>query len=170
VDQAELLAAPFQPVVRIRVPLHKFNVPVRRTHLPLIPPGAQTRGMTSAGKQAGMAARREKWRGIVRGAEASGLSLRAYCKQHEIDLSQFYYWRRVLQTAGRQAEQQAEQQASRGAFVLLQAPGRNRTAVQSADQTPALELLLERGWRLRIPRGVDEALLASTLRLLAAGS
>jgi transposase-like protein len=111
-----------------------------------------------------MAARREKWRGIIRGAEASGLSLRAYCKQHDVDLSQFYYWRRALQTAGRQAAQKA----SPGAFVLLQAPGRNRTAVQSPDQTPTLELLVERGWRLRIPRGVDEALLATALRLLAA--
>jgi mono/diheme cytochrome c family protein len=57
--------------------------------------------MVAVDKQAEMAARREKWRGIVRGAEASGLSVRAYCKQHEVDLSQFYYWRRVLQAQGR---------------------------------------------------------------------
>jgi len=119
-----------------------------------------------AGKQAGMAARREKWRGIVRGAEASDLSLRAFCKQHEVDLSQFYYWRRVLQTEGRQAAQQA----SPGAFVLVQASGPSRVPGQTAEQAPVLELLLERGWRLRIPGGVDEALLATTLRLLAAGS
>jgi transposase-like protein len=116
--------------------------------------------MTSTGKQAAMAARREKWRGIIRGAEASGLSLRAYCKQHDVDLSQFYYWRRVLQAEGRQAAQKA----SPGAFMLVQAPGQS----EAAAQTPALELLLERGWRLRIPRGVDEALLATALRLLAA--
>jgi len=113
-----------------------------------------------------MAARREKWRGIVRGAEASDLSLRAFCKQHEVDLSQFYYWRRVLQTEGRQAAQQA----SPGAFVLVQASGPSRVPGQTAEQAPVLELLLERGWRLRIPGGVDEALLATTLRLLAAGS
>lgn len=122
--------------------------------------------MIAAGKQAEMAARREKWRGILRGAEASELSRRAYCKQHEVDLGQFYYWRRVLQAEGRQAGQQA----SPGAFVLVQAPGRNSTAAQTADQTPGLELLIERGWRLRIPPGVDEALLAATLRLLAAAS
>jgi transposase-like protein len=115
--------------------------------------------MVAVDKQAEMAARREKWRGIVRGAEASGLSVRAYCKQHEVDLSQFYYWRRVLQAAGRQAAQAAP----RGAFVLVQAPGRS----EAADQTPVLELLLDCGWRLRIPRNVDEALLATTLRLLA---
>lgn len=109
-----------------------------------------------------MAARREKWRGIIRGAEASGLSLRAYCEQHEVDLSQFYYWRRVLFAEGRQGAPQA----SPGAFVLVQAPGQS----EEAAQTPVLELLLERGWRLRIPRGVDEALLAATLRLLAARS
>lgn len=122
--------------------------------------------MIAAGKQAAMAARREKWRGILRGAEASGLSLRAYCKQHEVDLSQFYYWRRVLQAEGRQTAQQAPP----GAFLLVQAPGQSEAPGQTAAQTPALELLLERGWRLRIPRGVDEALLAATLRLLAAGS
>ena len=118
--------------------------------------------MIAADKQAAMAARREKWRGILRGAEASGLSLRAYCKQQGVDLSQFYYWRRVLQAEGRQAEQKASQ----GAFVLVQAPGRS----EAADESPVLELRLERGWRLRIPGGVDEALLAATLRLLAARS
>lgn len=118
--------------------------------------------MIAADKQAGMAARREKWRSMIRGAEASGLSLRAYCKQHEVDLSQFYYWRRVLQAEGRQGEQKASQ----GAFVLVQAAGPS----EGAGETPVLELLLDRGWRLRIPRGVDEALLAATLRLLAAGS
>ena len=118
--------------------------------------------MIAAGKQAAMAARREKWRGIIRGAEASGLSLRAYCKQHEVDLSRFYYWRRVLHAEGRQAAQKA----SPSAFVLVQAPGRS----EAAGESPGLELLLERGWRLRIPGGVDEALLASTLRLLAARS
>jgi len=122
--------------------------------------------MIAADRQAGMVARREKWRGIIRGAEASGLSLRAYCKQHEVDLSQFYYWRRVLQAEGRQGEQKA----SPGAFVLVQAPGRSGAPGQTADQGPVLELLLERGWRLRIPGGVDEALLAATLRLLAARS
>lgn len=118
--------------------------------------------MIAAGKQAEMAARREKWRGIIRGAEASGLSLRAYCKQHEVDLSQFYYWRRVLQAEGRQAGQKASQ----GAFVLVRAPGQS----EAAAETPVLELLLDRGWRLRIPGGVDEALLAATLRLLATHS
>jgi len=113
-----------------------------------------------------MAARREKWRGIVGGAEASGLSLRAYCKQQEVDLSQFYYWRRVLRTEGRHPEQKA----SPGAFVLVRAPGQSEAPSQATDQIPVLELLLERGWRLRIPRGVDETLLAATLRLLAARS
>lgn len=118
--------------------------------------------MIATGRQAEMAARREKGRGIVGGAEASGLSLRAFCKQHEVDLSQFYYWRRVLQAERRPAEPKASQ----GAFVLVQAPGTS----EEAAQTAVLELRLERGWRLRIPRGVDEALLAATLRLLAARS
>jgi transposase-like protein len=119
--------------------------------------------MIAADKQAAMAARREKWRGIISGAEASGLSLRAYCKQQEVDLSQFYYWRRVLQAEGRQAAPKA----SPGAFVLVQAPGQSEAPGPAADQTPVLELLLDCGWRLRIPRNVDEALLATTLRLLA---
>ena len=122
--------------------------------------------MITAGKLTEMAARRENWRGIIRGAEASGLSLRAYCRQHEVDLSQFYYWRRVLQAEGRQGTPKA----SPGAFLLVQAAGRSGAPGQTADQGPVLELLLGRGWRLRIPGGVDEALLATTLRLLAAGS
>jgi hypothetical protein len=36
-----------------------------------------------------------------------------------------------------------------------------------ADEGAELELVLERGWRLRIPRGVEEALLRTVLAALA---
>lgn len=107
-----------------------------------------------------MAARRERWARIVSEAEASGLSLRAYCQQHEVRESQFYHWRRILEAEGRKAGPKAPERA----FVLVKAAERSGPGSEGA----ALELVLERGWCLRIPRGVDEATLRCVLTVLAA--
>ena len=37
-----------------------------------------------------------RWRRIVRGQPGSGLSIRAYCRQHGLKDSAFYWWRTVL--------------------------------------------------------------------------
>lgn len=116
--------------------------------------------MNSARKQAQMAARRERWARIVSETEASGLSLRAYCRQHEVRESHFYHWRRILEAEGRKSASKAPERA----FVLVKAPERSGRGSEGA----ALELVLERGWRLRIPRGVDEATLQTVLGALGA--
>lgn len=105
-----------------------------------------------------MAARRERWSRIVKQAESSGLSLRQFCEKHDVDEGQFYHWRHRLELEGAQGK---TARSAEPGFVLVQTPG-------AADQVQAaaLELILERGWRLRIPPGVEEAALRVVLDAL----
>ena len=83
--------------------------------------------------------------------EQSGLTVRAYCKAHELPEPAFYGWRRRLRP----------QPAIR--FTLVQAtPARVDQA--STKQAAMLELVLAHGDRLRIPR--DEATLRLVLGVL----
>lgn len=84
--------------------------------------------------------RREYWRKLIAEQEASGETIRAFCKQRGIGDHSFYSWRRRLRV-------NAPVQ-----FALLQTVGSGAP----------LELILAHGERLRIANGVD----AATLRLV----
>lgn len=112
--------------------------------------------MRSARKQTGMAARRERWGRIVREAEASGLPIREYCRKHHVEEGQFYHWRHMLELEGRVSKPKTPEPG----FVLVRPAGE--------AETGALELVLDHGGRLRIPRGVEEASLRTVLNALAA--
>jgi transposase-like protein len=103
------------------------------------------------------ASRREHWRRAIAAAEASGESIRGFCPRHGIAPSHYYYWRRKLR-----AEEEAGAVAG-GGFVLVSAAG--TAALESGAM---LELVVERGWRLRIGAGVDERALRLVLAVLAA--
>jgi len=109
-----------------------------------------------------MAARRQRWGRIVSEAGASGLPTREYCRKHDVDEGQFYRWRRILKSeAGK-----GKRQATEAGFVLVRAAGEARPESGAG----ALELLLDRGWRLRIPSGVEETSLRTVLKALATGA
>ena len=57
-------------------------------------------------------AKREKWRQIIESQDASGLSVRAFCRQEGIHETRFYSWRRTLRD-----ESAAGQVAAVDAFV-----------------------------------------------------
>ena len=105
-----------------------------------------------------MKARRAHWRRIFEEAARSEGSTRRFCQEHNVDETQYYYWRRVL------AEEEgtgAPEQAAR--FVLV-----SPEAQRASESEGAIELVLDRGWRLRIRPGVDEATLRCVLAALAA--
>jgi transposase-like protein len=114
--------------------------------------------MRSARQQAEMAARREGWTGIVARAEASGLSIRRFCAKFDVEEGQFYYWRKRLQLEA--TESQGPSSAEPG-FVLVRA---QRAPAEA--EAKVLELIVERGWRLRIPRGVEPTTLRVVLDAL----
>jgi hypothetical protein len=106
-----------------------------------------------------MAARRERWGRILSEAEAAGLPIREYCRKHDLHEGQFYHWRHILELEARRSKPGKEP-----GFVLVRAAGEARPETEAG----ALELVLDRGWRLRIPSGVDEASLRAVLSALAA--
>jgi hypothetical protein len=95
--------------------------------------------------------RREIWRQRIAEQERSGLTVRAYCQQHELPEPAFYGWRRRLRP-----------QAPVG-FALVQTKPEVETR-PVIKETAMLELVLTQGDRLRIPG--DEAMLRLVLGVL----
>lgn len=118
--------------------------------------------MGSTSQRSGLktrAARREHWRQVIEAAERSGETIRGYCQRQGIHTSHYYYWRRRLQ----QDEPEVSRKQS-GKFVLVGAAG------MGTAEAAAMELLVGRGWRLRIGAGVEESALRVVLGALAAQS
>jgi hypothetical protein len=76
-----------------------------------------------------------------------------------VDEQQYYRWRRILA----QEDGRASLAVPASRFLLV----RPETAPAADGAGVALELVLERGWLLRIPRGVDETTLRCVLAVLA---
>ena len=113
-----------------------------------------------------MQERRARWRRVLDEAAQSGLSIRQFCQERRVEEAQFYSWRRLLAAEQRgdgAAQARSGEPGPAPQFVLV----RPRERIAAESDTAALELVLERGWRLRIPRGVDEATLRCVLTALA---
>lgn len=137
------------------------------------------------GRQAASRARRVYWRELMAEVAASGLSQRAFCKQRGIAEPLFYHWRRVLAEEDARLAHQSSDLSARTSvegrgdvrFALV-APCAAASAQASSvptdgagdDANPAakIELLLDRGWRLRVARGADESTLRTVLAALDA--
>lgn len=104
-------------------------------------------------------ARCEQWRKVIAAAEAGGQTISGFCRKYGIHPSHYYYWRRRLKE-----DREAVSASGSGEFVLV---GTTRVASES---TAALELVVERGWRLRIGPGVEDNALRKVLSALAAQS
>jgi len=113
-----------------------------------------------------MAARRERWSRIVDLAEASGLPVRQFCRQHDVDEGQFYHWRHRLEQEAEERKTGDGPKAAPG-FVLVQ-PAQPAESAAASAAPAALELVLDCGWRLRIASPVDEAALSAVLKALGA--
>ena len=84
--------------------------------------------------------KREYWSNLIAEQEASGQTIRAFCKEQGVGDNCFYYWRKRLQ------------KSEPVQFALL------KTVASAAP----LELILANGEQLRIRNGVD----AATFRLV----
>jgi len=95
------------------------------------------------------------WRNVIHEAARSGMSIREFCRQRQVTISQFYWWQRKLQ---RQRPARTKKRISGGAasFVLVSEKG------QSAEAA-GIELVLGDGRRLRIHKGADETTLRAVL-------
>ena len=92
------------------------------------------------------------WRRMVRQWHSSGLSVRAFCQQHELAEPSFYAWRRTIA--------QRDAQANAPAFLPVQVVSDARSAHAT------LELVLGSGRRLCIGVGFDGPTLRRLLAVL----
>jgi hypothetical protein len=79
--------------------------------------------------------RREYWQGIIAEQEASGKSVRGFCRERNLGEHSFYWWRQHLREEGPVR------------FALVEA--------KRAAQPAKFELMLASGEVLRIPADVD---------------
>jgi len=102
------------------------------------------------------------WEKVVREAARSGLSIREYCRRHDVKESRFHWWQRKLKD---RHQERALGQARRGgqgeAGFALVSDG-------AADLDAGIELMLRDGRRLRIRKGVDEQTLRTVLAAMGA--
>jgi hypothetical protein len=99
------------------------------------------------------------WRRMVQQWRRSGLSVRAFCKQHGLSQPSFYAWRRTL----------AAREAALPAFVPVEVLPEPRALFPSDSAACGLELLLAGGRLLRIGPGFDGPTLRRLLAVLEEG-
>jgi hypothetical protein len=120
--------------------------------------------MEQTRRQAAKEQRRAHWRAVVADAAASGLSIRQFCERDSINESHFYHWRRRLELEDRAEVQKGTAAKAEVRFALVRTEPGNGAAHADPGE---IELVLDRGWLLRIRRGVDEATLCRVLAALA---
>jgi transposase-like protein len=98
----------------------------------------------------------EHWRQRIHDWQVSGLSVSAFCARRGLNQQSFYAWRRVLR----------RRDSEKPHFVPL----RLRDDDLPTPITPALEVLLASGRRLRVAPGFDVATLRQLLAVLEEGS
>jgi hypothetical protein len=100
------------------------------------------------------------WRKVIHEATRSGVSIREFCRQRQLTVSQFYWWQRRLQQPPPRPKKRVSGGTS-ASFVLVSEAGQGSDA--------GIELVLGDGRRLRIHKGVDETTLRAVLAALENG-
>jgi transposase len=99
------------------------------------------------------------WRRMIRLWQRSGLSVRAFCAQHDLAQPSFYAWRRTL----------ADRDAHTVAFVPVEVLPQPLPPPTASAVTCGLELLLADGRVLRIGPAFDAPTLRRLLAVLQEG-
>jgi len=101
-----------------------------------------------------------RWRELLSAQQASGQSIAAYCREHDVRAWQFYEWKKRLR------------QSEAPSFVAVSVKAEEERAMLSSPLHPpsAIELRHSRGWSLRIEPGFDAVHLRRLLSVLESGS
>lgn len=124
-------------------------------------------------------ARHAHWAAMIQEADTSGMTYSAWCKEHAVNLNQFYRWRRKLRESNAEKESGSangtdtiREIPSRTVFCEIPAPAAGVRPLQNgiADDTagflPEAMLLLGQS-RLLIGSGVSEETLKTILAVLS---
>lgn len=105
------------------------------------------------------------WRQRLEGQASSGLSIRSWCRRHQIHESAFYRWRKELARRGEAKSKTTASRTVRAAATLV--PVR-MVEDQLTGSDPAVEIFLSQGRHLRVQGRVDRQWLADVLAVLEA--
>jgi transposase len=100
--------------------------------------------------------REQSWRRLLAGWQRSGVSVREYCRQHEISEPSFYWWRRKLQP----------REPGTTNFLPVRVIPAERDCRTDGG---AVEIVLSNGRCLRVRPGFDRGTLLQLLNLLDEG-
>ena len=102
----------------------------------------------------------QRWRELISAQQASGQSIAAYCRAHDVRAWQFYEWKKRLL------------QSDAPSFVAVSVKAEEKRATLSSPphSHSAIELRHGRGWSLKIEPGFDAVHLRRLLTVLESGS
>ena len=108
--------------------------------------------------------KRTYWRSVLERQQESGLSVRQFCKEHQVSEASFHSWKRKIAASSEDsgqkhlpARQVAKQTNNAAVFIPVRV---------SAAAGSLLELVHPRGHVLRVPAVFDEGSLRQVLNVL----
>jgi len=106
--------------------------------------------------------RERYWRGVIRDQKASGRSISAFCREHEVPAASFFSWRRKLADRDRagELENADEHEDTAAKFVPIELP-----SPPAATRT-GCEVVLPNGCRIIVPTQCDAGWLREILGAL----
>ena len=110
---------------------------------------------------------RDFWQAHVEAWRESGLTQRAYCREHELPEVQLSHWKHRLQKARRRRDSKTQLVPVRA--IEGSAPctdHSDRHTPRGGDSRSDLTLVLSNGWRLEIGEGFKAATLSRVLEAL----
>ena len=102
----------------------------------------------------------QRWRELISAQQASGQSIAAYCRAHDVRAWEFYEWKKRLR------------QSDAPSFVAVSVKAEEEISLSSSPAHPhsAIELRHNRGWSLKIEPGFDAVHLRRLLSVLESRS
>jgi hypothetical protein len=102
----------------------------------------------------------ERWRELISAQQASGRSIAAYCREHDVRAWRFYEWKKRLR------------KSETASFVAVSVKAEEESAAlpEPVLSPSSLELRHSRGWSLKIEPGFDAVHLRRLLSVLESGS
>jgi hypothetical protein len=115
-----------------------------------------------------LSGRRDFWQAHIKAWRESGLTQRAYCREHELAEVQLSHWKHRLQKAQRRQAAKAQLVPIRVLEASTpQTEHAHRHGSRRADRGGELTLVFDSGLRLEIGDEVDAATLRRVLEVLA---
>ena len=105
------------------------------------------------------------WREAIADHQRSGVSVRAFCRDRQLNESSFYYWRKTIRD--HESRSKSDVLPVLAPVVLVHEPLGESAPQSSATQpTPSIEIVLGDGTTVRVPSGSTRTQLAVVFAVL----